>query len=305
MRTLLLLTVGLTQVGLLPLLAQSTETDLPSHFNNKTLLWEISGGGLAQPSYFLGTMHLLCPEDAFISPTLKAVLDRVKSVYLEVDMDDMMQMMGAMNSMMMLGDTTLSQLLNEEEMAQVKAFFAEKIPMPFMMLQRYKPMLLQAMVAQQMMPCNAGSGTESLLMAEAKNRKISIEGLETLSYQAGLFDSIPYSEQAKALVSSLNEKDDQGEMAAEMIQSFNEQDLDKMAALTMKEEGGIVDHLDLLLFNRNRNWIKEFKTIAPKGTYLFAVGAGHLPGEMGVLELLKKAGFQVRPLANNKPVVTI
>ncbi len=305
MRKLLFLTMGLTQVGLLPLLAQSTETALPTHTDNKTLLWEISGGGLTQPSYFLGTMHLLCPEDAFISPTLKAVLDRVKSVYLEVDMDDMMQMMGAMNSMMMLHDTTLSQLLNEEEIEQVKAYFSEKMPLPFMMLQRYKPMLLQAMVAQQMMPCDAGSGTESLLMAEAKKRKISIEGLETLSYQAGLFDSIPYSEQAKALVSSLNEKDDQSEMAAEMIRSFNEQDLEKMAALTLQEDGGIAEHLDLLLYNRNRNWIKEFKKIAPKGTYLFAVGAGHLPGEMGVLELLKKAGYQLRPLVNKKPEITI
>ncbi len=305
MRTLLLFAMGLTQVGLLPLLAQSTETSLPTNPNGKTLLWEVSGGGLSQPSYFLGTMHLLCPGDAFISPTLKTVLDRVKSVYLEVDMDDMMQMMGAMSSMMMQGDTTLSQLLNEEEMAQVKAYFTDKMPLPFMMLQRYKPMLLQAMVAQQMMPCDAGSGTESLLMTEAQKRKISIEGLETLSYQAGLFDSIPYSEQAKALIESLNETDDQGEMASEMISSFNEQDLDKMAALTMKEEGGIAQHLDLLLYNRNRNWIKEFKKIAPRGSYLFAVGAGHLPGEMGVLELLKKAGFQVRPVENKKPQETI
>ena len=55
----------------------------------------------------------------------------------------------------------------------------------------------------------------------------------------------------------------------------------------------------ILLDNRNRNWVEQLSKIMPKTSVFVAVGAGHLPGEMGVIELLRKAGYTVRPLQNN------
>lgn len=283
--------------------AQEAPPQLPTQPNDNTLLWEISGNGLSSPSWFLGTMHILCPEDAVLSTQVHAVLNYVKAVYLEVDMDDMMQMMSAIRVMNMRDNKTLADYLNEAEMEKVRSYFEGKLPLPFAMMQRYKPLMLQAMIAQQMMPCNAGSGTESVLMAEAKKRSKSIEGLETLAFQASLFDSIPYEEQAMALVKAIDELDDQKEVADAMVQSYKLQDLQKIADLMNSDAGSIAKYMDLLLYKRNHNWVHQFDTLAMRNSYLFAVGAGHLPGEAGVLQLLRNKGYTVRPIVNSLDAV--
>jgi len=52
------------------------------------------------------------------------------------------------------------------------------------------------------------------------------------------------------------------------------------------------------LFNRNRNWVAKLKDLLPKKSMVIAVGAGHLPGKNGVINLLKKEGYQVTPIDN-------
>src|SRR6185436_2357215 len=64
--------------------------------SSNTLLWQISGNGLKQPSYLFGTMHILCAEDAKLSEALKGVIRKTVKVYFEVDMDNLQEMMGAM-----------------------------------------------------------------------------------------------------------------------------------------------------------------------------------------------------------------
>src|SRR5690348_6382215 len=80
-----------------------------------TLLWRISGNGLSRPSYLFGTMHMICASDIDISDSLRAAIREADKVYLELDMDDMLQMMGAMTHMTMRDDTTLYDLLTQEE----------------------------------------------------------------------------------------------------------------------------------------------------------------------------------------------
>jgi uncharacterized protein YbaP (TraB family) len=270
--------------------------------NRNTLLWEVSGNGLEQPSYFLGTMHILCPEDAYLSPALLSVLDRVKEIYFEIDLDNMALMIGAMASMGMKNDTVLSDLLSKEDYQLVEAYFSDKMPLPFALLKRMKPMLLSGMMSEQMLPCKAGSGTEMLLSEEAQKRKIPTLGLETPAYQFGLFDKIPYQVQADELLKAIKDTANEGSDAiGKMLAAFQQQDLEALESLTTSEEGGMAGNLDLLIYDRNRNWVNRFSELAPQKSGLYAVGAGHLPGENGVIRLLEMKGYTLRPLVNQKP----
>ncbi len=280
----------------------STAPMLAANPGNQTLLWEVSGGNLAKPSYFLGTMHILCPEDAFLSPAVQQILDTVDAVYFELDVDNMGLMMAAMKHMSMVNDTTLSDLLTPEEIEKVKAALSEKLPLPFPLLERFKPMLISGLFSEQMLPCKAGAGTEMLIAEAAAKRKLRTEGLETPAYQFSLFDSIPYAEQAKNLVKSLDTLSQEGDNSIEeMLKAFQQQDLEALARLTQGEDSGLEGYTDLLLTNRNRNWVEKFAEISAKGAYLYAVGAGHLPGETGVLNMLVQKGYTLRPLLNVKP----
>ncbi len=266
---------------------------------NNTLLWEISGNGLTKPSYFFGTMHILCSEDAIISPGLHSVIDQVGQIYLEIDMDDMMQIFGGLGSLTMTGNKKLSDLYTPEEYAKVKAWFDKNGEMPFSMLEKYKPMMLSSMIETKAMSCPQQDGMEMQIMAAASDRKLEIKGLETMAFQAGMLDSIPYEEQAKELLQAIDSIQTQKKMMQVLIREYRMQNLDSIEALTVGEEGGMDKYLDLMLYNRNRNWVNQFPNIAKEKSTLFAVGAGHLPGKNGVLNLLRQKGYTVTPLVNN------
>ncbi|HKP32080.1 MAG TPA: TraB/GumN family protein, partial [Chitinophagaceae bacterium] len=127
------------------------------------------------------------------------------------------------------------------------------------------------------------------------------KGLETTEYQAGLFDSIPYANQARELVNYIDSIDTYKKNAAELLTVYKKQDLKKMEHLTTKSDPGMEKYLDLLIYNRNRHWMQQLAFILRTEPTLVAVGAGHLPGEDGMLSLLKKSGFAVKPIPNVVP----
>ena len=122
--------------------------------SDHTLLWKISGNGLAKPSYLFGTIHMLCKDDAVLSDSLKNIIQNVIEVYFEVDLDNMFELLGVMGKMKMKGDTTLQDLLSEADYEKVKNYFETKGSMlPFTMLETYKPILAASTLQQGDIPC--------------------------------------------------------------------------------------------------------------------------------------------------------
>jgi uncharacterized protein YbaP (TraB family) len=120
-------------------------------------------------------------------------------------------------------------------------------------------------------------------------------------YQLSIFDSIPYKMQANELLSYINDKDKDSKASKEyeeLAAAYRSQQLDKLEALTKKEEFGIENFADVLLYNRNNNWVKKLELLMSSNPVVVAVGAGHLPGEKGVITLLRKAGYHVDPVEN-------
>jgi uncharacterized protein YbaP (TraB family) len=268
---------------------------------DKTLLWRISGKDLKTPSYLFGTIHMICADDIVISDSLKNAIKQASKVYLELDMDNMFELMGVMTKMKMRGDTTLSQLLTSEEYQKVKDFFKTNNGMiPFSMLETYKPMLTASTLMQGSLSCSNAQAMEQLVMKEAKRSGIGVKGLETMAFQMSIFDSIPYSMQAKQLLSYVENygKDKENKEFEELTQAYRNQDLSKMENLTKIDDSGIEKFTEIMLYNRNADWVKKLSTLMPSGSLVIAVGAGHLPGDRGVISLLRKAGYKVEPVEN-------
>jgi uncharacterized protein len=278
--------------------AQKTSTALDAN----TLLWRISGKNLAKPSYIFGTMHMICADDIELSDSLKEAIKSSDKVYLELDMDDMWQMMSAMMHMNMKGDTTLSDLLSPEDYKKVKAYFKEHSSMiPFSLMEKYKPLLVESMIMEQSSACDNMIVIEKLVMDEAKQNDKEIKGLETFDYQLGIFDRIPYKMQAQQLVKMVDDaksgKSDDGNEIKILTDAYRKQEINKMDELT-KEDPSIGEFTDILLYDRNANWSKKLQELMQNNSLVVAVGAGHLPGKKGVLNLLREAGYTVEPVKN-------
>lgn len=281
----------------------------PAPATPNTLLWRVSGKNLTKPSYLFGTMHLICASDIELSDSLRSAIRNADKVYLEIDMTDMMQMMSAFSHMNMREDTTLSDLLSKTDYEKVKTYFEAHANgmIPFSMLEKFKPMLVGSLMMENGPDCESPIMMEQLITQEAADNGKQIKGLETMDYQLSIFDSIPYKFQAEQLVKMVNDADkpadkskssDEAEMQ-ELTNAYREQQLDQMDELIKKEDMGIARFTNLLLYQRNANWAKKLETLMEKNQLVVAVGAGHLPGDKGVINLLRKAGYKVEPVRND------
>ena len=170
--------------------------------------------------------------------------------------------------------------------------------MPFALMESFKPFFISSLISEQKMACEVKEGMEQAIIKESKQYNKEIKGLESVAFQASVFDSIPYEQQAKELVKSIDSLDKNSALAQELLSVYKSQDLKKIEELTSREEGGISAFMDLLLYNRNTDWAQKMNGIMQSKNVLFAVGAAHLPGERGVINLLRKKGFTVKPLDN-------
>ncbi|HEY4874144.1 MAG TPA: TraB/GumN family protein [Puia sp.] len=267
----------------------------PTH----TLLWKISGKNITEPSYLFGTMHILCADDAQLSNGLKNVISSCDEIYFEIDLSDMKAMLNSLKYLRMNDETKLSDLLNADDYSKVKSYFTKHASMlPFGMLERFKPLLISSMIEEQDLGCKTTDGMEMEIMKNANTINKKINGLETVEFQAQLFDSIPYKRQARDLVSYIDSIDQYSKSMDTLMKVYKEQDLNKIDELTRTGDITISDYIDLLLNGRNRNWVKQMDTLLPAKSLLFAVGAAHLPGENGVIALLRKNGYTVTPMKN-------
>ena len=266
-----------------------------------SLLWEISGKNLDTPSYVFGTIHMIDRENYFFTDAAKEAFAKAENVTFEIDMEEMMNMSVMMPLLMqsfMQGDTTLRDLLSDEEYQLVSEHFQD-IGLPMMFVERIKPMFLSMLGSGDMtnpMEQQNVVSYEMELMAMAKEQEKEIMGLETAEYQMSMFDSIPYRKQADMLVASIKDGSEVAEkQMEEMVELYTTQDIEGMQTL-MQGEQDMLEYEDLLLVTRNRNWIPVMEKRMMEGPSFFAVGAGHLAGAQGVLRLLMQAGYTVKPV---------
>jgi uncharacterized protein YbaP (TraB family) len=156
------------------------------------------------------------------------------------------------------------------------------------------------MLYPKMMPCQTVSSVEDEIMKLAKENdsEKEIRGLETIVAQAAVFDSIPYENQAEELLKTIDSMEKSKAMFAVMLKAYKNQQLDEIEKLINDPGFGMEGNQDVLLDNRNKNWVDQLKEIMKTKPVFIAVGAGHLPGKTGLIELLRGAGFTVRPLEN-------
>ena len=270
---------------------------LPINKDNNTLLWEISGKDLKQPSYLFGTFHILCKDDIQFSANLQTALKASNQVYFEMDLDDPKNTLGGMFFMNMK-DKTLADLYTVEELQKVTKFYKDSLKMNLSYFNKMKPMMLAALLYPRMMPCKMPSGVEIELMTIAKKEKKEILGFETIEFQSSIFDSIPYGVQAKDLLKNIDSMNKYKVYFNKMVQTYKNQQTDSLVAIVNDKTFSDGENNDALLKNRNLNWVKQLNTILPKTNMFMAVGAAHLFGKDGLIDLLRKNGYTIKPIVN-------
>ncbi len=271
---------------------------LAANNDDNSILWEVSGNGLTAHSYLYGTFHMVCRDDIKISSACKQAIKNSGKVYLELDMDDPAMVFSGLMLMNMKGGKKLKDLYSPESYKRISDYFTDSLKTPMGLFQNLKPMFLLAMLYPKMMPCTEVTSVEEDIMRLAKENGKEINGLETIAFQASVFDSIPYEKQAEELLNAIDSMEKSRKYYSLMAAAYANQKMDAIEKLMNDPDAGIEDNQDILIDNRNKNWVGQLKAIMKNGPVFVAVGTAHLIGENGLVSLLRKEGYSLRPLFN-------
>ena len=271
--------------------------------SNAQLVWKISGNGIKKPSYILGTHHG-CPFTYCDSiPGLMKAFDKVDNIIGEINMIEFAEMsperMQKMQAMMMMpADTSLLSLFSTEEAAKVNEWLGKKMGASLEMLSVMKPMTIMVTVQNKEMmeviPEIATMTTiDKYMQTLGQSKGKTIGELETADYQMELLYGNSLEEQADALLEMIDHGDSKG-LLQQLTNAYKSQNLDTLWKVFQEQMTGY--EYDAIVKVRNLNWEKQMKELLPKQSTLFVVGAGHLPGESGMINLLREAGFKVKPV---------
>lgn len=258
---------------------------------DKGLLFEISGNNLQKPSYIFGTMHLLCEGDFEMSEEMISKIKSAEILAMEMDLDDPTMAFKMMGKMKMKGDTSLSDLMPKARYDDLKSYLKDSLNLPPMMFQKTKPFLIYSLILTKLLPCKTLM-LENEIMKIGKGKKVV--GLETLDFQMSLMDKMSYQLQADYLLETLADKEKSIREFQEMAESYKKRDLEILLKSIDAEKGMMADFENEMLHKRNLAWIPEIKKLVSEKTTFIAVGAGHLGGPKGVLQLLKNEGYTLK-----------
>ena len=272
------------------------------------LLWKVSGNGLDKPSYLFGTYHLASLGIKDSIAALPQAQQDVQQVYGEVVMADMMKpetLMKMQQQAMLPADTTLKSLFSPAEFETITQAVQEYLKVDIALLDRMKPAaLFQQLTVMFYLKHTPGYNPQEQLDAsfqqDATKAGKKVGGLETVQSQMDILFNKPLRRQAEDLYCFLSDPAKAERQAKEVIAAYAAQDLDAVLRLLEEKEGTKCDptpeEMAQLLYDRNHNWVGQMPDIMQAAPTLFVVGAGHLPGEQGLIKLLQGKGYTVEPL---------
>jgi uncharacterized protein YbaP (TraB family) len=263
--------------------------------SNKSLLWRISSKEMKQPSFLFGTIHLICPADYTWTDKMQQSLKQAEAICLEMDMDAPGIYQQIALGMVDTSGKTLKDYFTEEEYKLMARYMADSMGMDIAVFAKMKPAALQTMLVGQSFDCENPVSYENNIMQEAQHDKKEILGLEMVAEQLDLFDNLPADSVVKELLELVQGKDESKEDYSQLVAAYKNQDLPALHELIQKSGAKDFD-LGGFLDTRNEKWVPRMVEKMDQRAIFFAVGAGHLWGENGLISLLRKQGYVVEPI---------
>ena len=279
---------------------------------NAQLLYKISHKNLEKPSYIVGTYHLAPATFIDSIPGAKAVLDAVDVVCGEVVMSEMesRENQKKVQAAIMLPDgKSLTDVFTADEMQRLNAYMDKLLGMnlnnPILKSQMGKmtPMALSTQLQLvQYMKVTPNFNPMKLIDAHfqnaAKKAGKNVTGLETVDFQIEtLYKGATIERQKQQLLCMVDNDEYYALQMKELSAAYFAQDIQALWNVTEEKMGNQCDTTpqeeEALIYGRNAAWAEKMPVMMGEASTLFVVGAAHLPGEKGVLELLKAKGYAV------------
>ncbi len=271
------------------------------------LLWKVSGKGLKQDSYLFGTHHLISTSILDSIPGLFPAFNSTTAVVSEIVLNSFDSNQKIQEWATLPDSISMSSLLSPDDFEILDTELENALKIRLKFVDKLHPAMIQTLfqvyLFQKLEKIDDKPKSDSYFQIVANEKGIPVIGLETIDDQLQfLFPKDDLQTQAKELVEFVKRKDEAIIELTELnrlykLGKINE--LLELNAASNKKWGVTSEENAKLLDNRNIDWVKKLPEIFNSGPCFVAVGALHLPGEKGIISLLKKVGYKVVPVENS------
>ena len=272
----------------------------PAHAAGRAFGWKVTGR--TGSVYLVGSVHLLSKDLYPLNPALESAYKASNLLVEEVNLGEMAQTENqfALLSRGMLPESqSLDTVLSPPTLALLNKHLPDLGPMAEAM-KRFKPWFA-ALTIESLEWTKAGFDPNlgldkhfyDLAVADGK----SVQGLETMSFQIGLFDDMPMDQQDKLLADMLKDVDTEQANLSKLIAAWRDGDAPTVERIVLADLKSDPIIYKRLLADRNRAWLPKIDQLfARNGSALVIVGAAHLVGPDGLLAQLKAKGYTIEQL---------
>jgi uncharacterized protein YbaP (TraB family) len=264
---------------------------------NTSVLYEISGAGLTHKSYVFGTIHL---RDKRVFEQVHNKKDSLWYCFKHCDIiagelkfDKKEIKEAAMDKVMLPDGVTLASLMTPDDYEKVKAYAKETLGWKAILIDRIKPLFSISLFTEAMGKADYKYPLDVYLQEQGEKKKKEIAGIETIDEQMQALSAMSLKDQAKELVDFINNPTDSRAEFEKMIELYRERKLLDLYLLITTS--GMSDSVETaLLTDRNKLMAYRIETMMLRKPVFAAIGSAHLPGDKGVLELLRRKGYKIR-----------
>lgn len=256
-------------------------------------LWKIEHSDLKQPSYLLGTLHIMCATDFAIPKKVTETLDKVDALVLEVNISDPQEIKLMQESMSQ--SKKISEELSPKQFQELDQLVTKVMGAPLVNFDSYGLSILQFLMMSKMLPCTDFKYYEMELLASATKGKKEIFSLEKAA------DQIETMRKAYPTAFALDQLmlfDSYKKDFNEAIQTYKKEDIASTVDLITKDRYMDENATKYMQIDRNKNWLEKMPQMMKERSNLFAVGAAHLTEDYGLIHLLRQKGYTVTPVTH-------
>ncbi len=268
------------------------------------LLWKISGKNLEKPSYLYGTIHLGDERVYNFGPKVLPSFNKADAFAGEMILDES-AIFSMLSAMYMPGDTTLSDLLPKEKYDTLMRSLNRRMGGMEQMMIKVRPIFIAMMIGQEVEKTTTEHKFKTrepldlFFQQEAKRLGKKLIGVETPAEQLASLNEIPLEYQAemlyKEIIASDNDPKQSFENSTEkLIQLYQTENLDSLYSIVTQDADVLFQ--ESILLARNYRMAERIETMILEQSTFIGVGAAHLPGPEGIIELLRKRGYKVKAL---------
>ncbi len=256
---------------------------------SQSLLWEITSKN-NKVSYLYGTIHIQDKKVFAFDSTVINALNSCEAFAAELLLDEITT---EVSQAIFMKNNTIKNLTTNEQYRIIDSTCKASAGHGIMLLNTMKPFFVLSYLQQTSMPKDVETALDVYLLQLARKNNQTCYGLETFADQIKAIDNISLENQIDMLMESIKDTSNSYETLLDAYLNF---DLNKLLDLLQDSNGASLSLDDMLVNNRNTTMAKQFAKIAKKQTLFCAVGAGHLPGDKGIIALLRKKGFTAKAI---------